>query len=274
MEVDDSVGRILDALANAGVENNTMVILSSDNGAATYSFDISGPTGGNNGALLCGKETTFEGGMREPTVVYWPSNTPAGGSVSHEIVTLMDVFTTALNLAGVALPSDRIIDGQDITHVLRGGKSSTENVFFYRGNGLFAVRSGRYKAHFWTWDNTPNPTGPDNHPGDDAEFCPGQISPNVTTSDMRDRSSSPLLFDLWTDPGERYPIAPSVPLYTTAIASIMAAVAQHQSGLVKGAPILNLCDVSTGNWAPPGCEVIGMCLPIPTSNVSLCPWRH
>ncbi len=190
--------------------------------------------------------------------------------------------------------------------VLRGGNSTLETVFFYRGNGLFAVRCGRFKAHLWTWDNTPNPvrtgdsgggykeedspacldalfcvlvclslqTGPDQHPGDSAEFCPGQITPNVTTSDMRNRTASPVLFDLFRDPGERYPIPPTQPEYGPALVTIRAAIAAHLASLIPGPPQLNWCDDATGNWAPPGCAALGLCLPVPPSNRSLCSWTH
>jgi N-acetylgalactosamine-6-sulfatase len=272
-EVDDSIGRILDQLAASGVADNTLVFLSSDNGAATYDFGPAGPNGGSNGMLLCGKETTFEGGQREPTVAVWSGVIPSG-TVTHEVVTLMDVFTTALTLAGVPVPADRVVDGVDMMPVLTGGVSSVPAVYYYRGNGLFAVRQGRWKAHLWTWDNTVDATGPDNHPGDAAEFCPGQITPNVTTRDMRNRTAAPLLFDLWADPGERYPVPPTDHRYAAVMASIADVVAAHEAALVPGTPQLDWCDDATGNWAPPGCEALGLCQPVPPSNRTRCLWTH
>ena len=68
MELDYSIGKILTALKENKLDTNTLVIFSSDNGGATYAKE----KGGSNGPFLCGKETTFEGGMREPTIAWWP----------------------------------------------------------------------------------------------------------------------------------------------------------------------------------------------------------
>ena len=90
-ELDYGVGVILDALKTHGLDSNTLVVFSSDNGAATYAKE----EGGLNGPFLCGKETTFEGGMREPTLAYWPGVIKAGqvsGTVQLHIVFFTDVL--------------------------------------------------------------------------------------------------------------------------------------------------------------------------------------
>jgi len=91
---------------------------------------------------------------------------------------------------------------------------------------------------------------------------------------MRNRTEFPLVFDLWKDPGERYPIPPSDSRYNDIISSIRAVIQEHEANLVPGVPQLDWCDDSTGNWAPPGCEALGLCLPIPPSNRTRCPWTH
>lgn len=103
MELDDSVGQILSSLQTLGIENNTFVFFTSDNGAALISapnegrrwipartrsyslclcnvacFRVSDSSGGSNGPFLCGKETTFEGGMREPAIAWWPGHIKEG----------------------------------------------------------------------------------------------------------------------------------------------------------------------------------------------------
>ncbi len=144
-EIDWSVGEILDALKANGVDDNTMVIFTSDNGAGRYrhaapDFDYSGPLRGAKGS-------TFEGGMREPTVIRWPGGIPAGKD-NDEIMTAMDLLPTFAKLAGVELSPEREIDGKDIWPVLSGKAKTPHEAFFYHGGKtLRAVRSGKWKLH-------------------------------------------------------------------------------------------------------------------------------
>lgn len=140
-EIDWSVGRILDTLQANGLDKNTMVLFTSDNGPPKNTiFASPGPLRGNKG-------TTFEGGMREPTVVRWPGKIPAGKS-NDELMTAMDLLPTFSKLAGAAIPTDRIIDGKDIWPTLIGEAQTPHEAFFYHsGNQLQAVRSGKWKLH-------------------------------------------------------------------------------------------------------------------------------
>ena len=119
-EIDWSVGQILGTLKQQGLDGNTLVIFTSDNGPAIGSAK---PLKGRKGS-------TFEGGMREPTVVRWPGRVPAG-TVSDELVTAMDLLPTVAKLAGAKFPIDRVIDGKDIWPVLSGKGRSPHKVFFY-----------------------------------------------------------------------------------------------------------------------------------------------
>jgi arylsulfatase A-like enzyme len=145
-EVDWSVGQVLGTLRKEGLAENTCVFFTSDNGP----WLIFGEEGGSAGLLRDGKGCTYEGGMREPAIGWWPSKIrPA--TVTTELATTMDLFTTCLTLAGAEVPSDRVIDGMDISPVLFGkGKSPRDHVIYYRGVRLFAVRKGPWKAHFIT----------------------------------------------------------------------------------------------------------------------------
>lgn len=117
-EIDDSVGKILHSLQDLGIAESTFVFFTSDNGAAL----ISAPKqGGSNGPFLCGKQTTFEGGMREPAVAWWPGRIPAG-QVSHQLGSIMDLFTTSLSLAGLEPPRDRAIDGLSLLPAMLQGQ--------------------------------------------------------------------------------------------------------------------------------------------------------
>ncbi|MFN7140701.1 MAG: sulfatase, partial [Limisphaerales bacterium] len=147
-ELDWSVGQILQALRKEKLDKNTLVVFTSDNGP----WLTRGITGGSGGLLRDGKGGTWEGGMRVPAIAWWPGNIPAG-VINREIAGTMDLFTTALTLAGVPLPSDRVIDGVDMTPLLLGKGSSQRQVQeFYYGDELYALRKGPFKAHFITHD--------------------------------------------------------------------------------------------------------------------------
>ena len=136
-EIDWSVGEILDALKNNGVDENTVVIFTSDNG----------PKLGKATPLRGGKGAFLEGGQRVPTVIRWPGTIPAGQSID-EIMSAMDLLPTFGKLAGAEMPDDRTIDGKDVMPVLTSSeKTPHEAFFYYKGNSLSAVRSGPWKLH-------------------------------------------------------------------------------------------------------------------------------
>jgi arylsulfatase A-like enzyme len=144
-EIDHGVGRIVAKLEELDLDEKTMVVFTSDNGP----WLIFGTHGGSAGLLREGKGCTFEGGMREPTVFWWPG-TIAPGTIMQMGSTL-DLLPTLVKLAGGKPPEDRVLDGVDIAPVLLGkGDSPRETMFYYRGTRLYAVRHGAFKAHFIT----------------------------------------------------------------------------------------------------------------------------
>ncbi len=146
MELDWSVGQILEALKRTGVDDNTLVVFTSDNGPwLNY-----GNYAGSAGPLREGKGTMFEGGYREPCVMRWPDAIPAGTSCD-ELATTMDLLPTIAKLIGAELPDDRVIDGKDISDLMVGkmGAVSAHAAFYcYYGRELQAVRDRRWKLHF------------------------------------------------------------------------------------------------------------------------------
>ncbi|XP_071493717.1 N-acetylgalactosamine-6-sulfatase-like isoform X1 [Diadema antillarum] len=263
-ELDHGVGQILDKVRQLGIANNTFVLFSSDNGGATYA----GEMGGDNGPFLCGKETTYEGGMREPTIAWWPGHIKPG-TVTHQIGSVMDLFTTSLSLAGLQPPSDRIIDGQSLLPaLLNGDVDANKTMFYYRGDEMMAVRRGLYKAHYWTWTNSISEflSG--------VNFCQGQNVTGVMTHAQVNHTLSPLLFHLGRDPGEKHPIKNTTAEYKQMMPGIMQVVDDHKSRLVPGTPQLNMCDNAVMNWSPPGCEKLNKCLKGPASNPKKCVWPH
>ena len=146
MEIDWSVGRILDTLKRHGLDDNTLVIFTTDNGPwLSY-----GNHAGSCRPLREGKGTTWEGGIRQPCIVRWPGEI-SGGSVCHEPAMTIDIFPTIAQLIGAALP-DHKIDGLDIWPLMSGtpgAKSPHEVLYFYYHQGaLEALRSGRWKLVF------------------------------------------------------------------------------------------------------------------------------
>ena len=121
---------------------DTLVIFTSDNGAAL----VSKQKGGSNGPLLCGKQTTFEGGMRTPTIAWWAKRKVSG--VSHHLGSHMDFLPTFAELANAPLPPSLVLDGHSLSSVLLSmtQPASSPPVFFYRGNILYAVRWEQYKV--------------------------------------------------------------------------------------------------------------------------------
>ena len=141
-EIDWSVGQILDALKQQGIDDKTIVLFTSDNGQARPPVGI-----GSAGPLKGAKGMTWEGGMRMPTVIRAPGRI-APNTENDAILTAMDLLPTFAKLAGAETPTDRVIDGKDIWPVLTQGKASPHEAFFYhRLNTLEAVRSGRWKLH-------------------------------------------------------------------------------------------------------------------------------
>lgn len=142
-EIDWSTGEILDTLKRLGLDDNTLVVLTSDNGP----WLVKGQDGGSALPLRDGKGTTYDGGVRTPCIMRWPGRIPAG-TTSDEMITEMDLLPTIARLAGTSAPKDRIIDGKDIWLLMSGVKgaiSPHETLFFYRANRLQAMRSGKWK---------------------------------------------------------------------------------------------------------------------------------
>jgi arylsulfatase A len=141
-ELDWSVGRILDTVRALKLDRRTLVIFTSDNGP----WLPQGRKGGVAGTLRGGKGSTWEGGVREPTVAWWPG-VVRPGSNSDAMTANLDLLPTFVRLAGGAAPTGRAIDGVDITPILRGAAASStrEAHYFFNGDRLEAVRSGPWK---------------------------------------------------------------------------------------------------------------------------------
>jgi len=192
-EIDWNVGRLLDAVKALGLDEATYVIFASDNGP----WHKKGPHGGSAAPLRGAKTSAWEGGLRVPCIMRAPGRIPAG-RVCEKLACTMDLLPTLAALAGAKLPTDRVIDGHDITDLM-GGKpgadSPTEAFYYYVHTHLQAVRSGRWKLHL------PRPARPPWGPGWHSHIDPVDVI-NIPR---------PMLFDLDADIGERHDVAAGHP---------------------------------------------------------------
>ncbi len=196
-ELDANVGRVLDTLRQLKLDRNTLVIFTSDNGP----WDVFNEQGGSAGLLRGAKGGTYEGGMREPTIIWQPGTVKPG--VVTGIGSTLDLLPTFCKLAGVKAPTDRVLDGYDLSGVLHGqGGSPRQTMFYWRGSKLYAVRHGAFKAHFIT----------------KSEYGP---DPEIT-------HDTPLLYNLDHDPGEKWNVADKHP---EVIAEIRRIAAAHKNGI-------------------------------------------
>ena len=203
-EIDHGVGQIIKMLKEEGLAENTIVIFTSDNGP----WLPTGISGGSAGLLREGKGTTWEGGMREPGIFWSPGNIQP--KLVTDMGTTMDLFNTFSKLAGVPMPTDREMDGVDLSPVLFGnGKSPRNEVYYYKGPELYAVRVGSFKAHLIT----------------EAGYKPN----------TREEHNPPLLYNIDEDPSEQYNIAEKHP---EEIERIMQVIKEHNSKMVKGPDLL------------------------------------
>ena len=199
-EIDWSVGEIMKALEANGMDKNTLVVFTSDNGPwLTFK-----EAGGSAGPLSGGKGGTLEGGLRVPTAFWWPGKLKPGTVV--DMGSTLDLFPTVAKLAGVELPADREYDGYDLSATLfgTGGKHPRNAFIYYRGATVYAVRVGPYKAHFTTKEDY----------GNDKPLA----------------HDPPLLYQLDVDPAEKRDVAGQ---HQTIIAEIKKVKETHEKSIVK-----------------------------------------
>lgn len=159
-ELDWSMGVLFETLKQCGLDENTLVIFTSDNGAQEQ-------FGGTNRPLRGEKGTTYEGGFRVPCIMRWPARIPASQE-NDELVTSMDLLPTLASYCGYEIPKDRIIDGHDVTDILEGQSiaSPTEVFYYYQKQQLQAVRWRNWKYHLPLQERIKGPHLPDTEVGE------------------------------------------------------------------------------------------------------------
>ncbi len=207
-ELDWSVGEVLNKVRELGLEENTLVFFTSDNGP----WLVMKEEGGSAGLLREGKGSTWEGGMREPAIAWWPGTIEGGKSTQH-IATTMDLYATALDLAGYSLPDDWVIDGHSMLPIMLEDKSIGDEVLYYWGAEIYAVRKGPWKMHYKT------------------------ITPYVGEAAVA--HDPPLLFNLETDPSELYNVADK---YPSVIPQLQHVVEEHRNSFSPPPSRLEIVD--------------------------------
>jgi arylsulfatase len=204
MEVDWSVGEIMRTLRENGLEKNTIVIFTSDNGP-WLSF---GDHAGNTGGLREGKATSWEGGQREPCIMRWPGKIPAG-TVCSQMAATLDILPTLARFCGATLPAAKI-DGVDISGLLTDQPDANprdELAYYYHSNNLEGIRKGQWKLVFAHRSQTylGHAPGHDGYPGKTSEAEVPQA-----------------LYDLATDPGETHDVQVEHPDVVNRLEAIAA----------------------------------------------------
>jgi arylsulfatase A-like enzyme len=194
-EIDSNVGRILATLRELKLEQNTLVLYMSDNGPWAPYLE----QGGSAGLLRGAKGSTWEGGVRVPAIFWWPGTIQSG--VTTGIGSELDILQTFASLAGARAPSDRVLDGYDLSPTLRGKAASPRRTIFYYANSgsgvLSAVRRDSYKAFF--------------------------VVPSTGTA--AGAPAPPELYNLDQDPSEKFDLAEKHP---EIIAELRKIAADHQ----------------------------------------------
>jgi arylsulfatase len=208
MEIDWSVGQILEKLEKEGLDENTLVVVTSDNGPWLNYGNHAGSTGG----LREGKSVTFEGGSRVPCIMQWKGTIP-GGTICNNLSSTIDLLPTFAIIAEAPLPKNKI-DGVNILSLLKQQKGANprENfVYYFQKNSLEAVTDGTYKLIF------PHPYNSYNGiPG--ADGAPGRI--------IRTKVEKKELYDLRRDPGERYNVIEMYPEIVEELENIANTIRQ------------------------------------------------
>lgn len=191
-EIDWSVAQILDTLKRLNLDENTLIVYTSDNGP----WLLYGDHAGKADPFREGKMTSFEGGYRVPCIMRWPGRISAN-TTCDQLAVSFDLLPTFAKLVGATLPDDRTIDGLDIWPLMHGNadaKSPHDVFFHYWSHELQAVENGRWKLHFAHTYLHPEPPGHGGAPGKNSrEHLPSS------------------LFDLQSDPGETTDVSEAHP---------------------------------------------------------------
>ncbi len=214
MQIDSYTGELVNKIEELGLTENTIFIFTADNGPEALSTGstnltaetaVNGSAGPWRGTLFTG----FEGALRVPFVIRWPKNI-AAGTASDEIVHAMDIFPTLASISGGEIPSDRVIDGIDMSGFLKGNQTSSgrDGFIVYMGKDIFGVKWKNWKLHFNEQD---------------------------AWNSQKLTYTMPRVYNLYTDPQERNNVL--FP-YTWVPKAALGQLTEHIISLKQNAPIM------------------------------------
>jgi len=254
-ELDWSVGQILQTLKTLGVEDDTLVFFSSDNGPflergieAGFCGRVRSTSGKLSEPLRGAKGQTWECGIRVPGIIRWPKHIVPGQTV-EQVSSLLDLYPSLLELWNVESVTNRPLDGVSLWPQLKilpetfvpssltTVEKERDTLFHYCGSTVTAVRQGKYKAHYWTtkWD-------------EGLRACP-----SITICPCRiTQHSPPLLFDIEADPAEESPL--NFEKHSDVLSLMDAAVQKHKATIV---PVSNQLEKMARPWLFPCCNAEG-----------------
>jgi len=229
-EIDGAVGQIMATLHDLHLTKKTLVVFLSDNGPAIF-FRAGG---GSPGPFFGGKGQTYEGGVRVPSIWSWPGKI-SPNTQDHSITSITDVFTTVASIAGATIPTDRHIDGIDLSPVLfENQPSGRQCIVYYVQSQLTAVRCGNFKLHYM--------------------LMPSMVLVPVPLA-------NPILYNVVTDTAEQYQL--NTTLFAPVVAQINAFKSAYLSNLIPGPPQFQLYN-STASAYQPCCNLATNCFCPPT----------
>jgi len=289
-ELDWSVGRVVDHLKQLQILNDTLIILTSDNGPFLEEGHEAGTAGsfydaqGTLRPLRGGKGQNYEGGIRVVGVFHYPARIPP--HVTHHLASTLDIVPTVLRFASDSeggredllqmLVKHRVLDGVDLSELLTtavwrapaGGSVPQQKqaysidaahsvLFHYCGNDISAVRLGHYKVHFA--ESAVEPYGES-----DELFCRDCCPHNIICGCGDRVLSAPVLYDLHVDPSEQAAVPVTSALYTQVIESARAAILEHQrtfndSTRLGGRHARNQLEMFARPWLMPCCGASCKC---------------
>ena len=186
--------------------------------------------------LSGGKGTNWEGALRVPAIAWWPGAIKPG-QINGDVISSMDIYSTAIDLAGGDLPKDRIVDGRSFKSLLLQNEALPQRTLFhYCSDRLMAITYGPYRIHLFTQHQvTPEGYG---------QVCASDGTPKFTFyhcavchGDCVKAHNPPLVFNLDTDPGEIYPL--DTDQLGWLLQAVMRVISVHRTNMEKGEPLLH-----------------------------------
>jgi arylsulfatase A len=243
MQTDDAIGQVISALEKAGIADNTLVIVTSDNGCSPQAnFPQLAEHGHNPSHVFRGnKADIFDGGHRVPYLIQWPA-VVKGGSRCDQTVCLVDFMATVAEILGQRLPADAAEDSYSYLSQLRGEltKPIRPNIVHHSINGSFAIREGSWKLELCPDSGGWSPPRPS---------APGKAKGKVKAKPTAEALPPLQLYDLSTDIGERSNLAEQQPEKVSQLTKILEQLVQNGRS-TPGAPQKNTVEPNLWKFAP------------------------